>query len=178
MPLRHSVINAIEWTVAAFRSGLRTCLAVLCMGAALAGCNPADTPVSRDPTALRQFVRLGEQPQAVRFELATLPENNTGIGVPGPTDYVAFIVAIKLPASESARLAGKPRYANSVPVPEAFVRAWLSEPEKDALRRTTTEGGVAYNISSMTTRSTKRAIAIPVRADEWVLYIEYVAPST
>jgi len=45
------------------------------------------------------------------------------------------------------------------------------------LRRTATEGGMAYNISSMTTRSTQRAIAIPVRADEWVLYIEYVAPS-
>ena len=57
------------------------------------------------------------------------------------------------------------------------MRAWLTEPKKDALRRTATEGGMAYNISSMTTRSTTRAIAIPVRADEWVLYIEYVAPS-
>ena len=177
MTLRHSVINAIEWTVAACRSGLRLCLAVLCMCAALAGCGRADTQLNRDPTALRQYVRLEAPAQSVRFELATLPENNSGMGVPGPTDYVALIVAIKLPASESARLAGKPRYANPGPVPEAFVRAWLSEPEKAALQRTTTEGGVAYNISSMTTRSTKRAIAIPVRADEWVLYIEYVAPS-
>ncbi|WP_439893580.1 hypothetical protein ACS7SF_27285 (plasmid) [Ralstonia sp. 25C] len=170
-------MNAITWTVAACRSSLRQCLAVFCMGAVLAGCGQADTQVNRDPTALRQYVRLEAPPQSVRFELATLPENNSGMGVPGPTDYVALIVAIKLPPSESARFAGKPRYVNPGPVPEAFVRTWLTEPEKAALRRTATEGGVAYNISSMTTRSTKRAIAVPVRADEWVLYIEYVAPS-
>lgn len=64
--------------------------------------------------------------------------------------------------------------------PEPWKRlrhTWLTEAEKDALRRTATEGGVAYNTSSMTTPSAKRAIAAPVRADEWVLYIEYVAPS-
>lgn len=150
--------------------------AILCVAATIFGCTRTELPVNTNVAELRQYVRLSTPPTASRFELATLPENNTGIGVPGPTDYVALVAAIKLPRSGASLIESQPRSSESTPVPEAFLRAWLSAPEKDALRRVSTQASVAYNISALATGPAKRAIAIPVSAEDWVLYLEYVAP--
>jgi hypothetical protein len=149
---------------------------MLCVAVAIVACVRTEPPINTSVAEFSQYVRLSTLPTASRFELATLPENNTGIGVPGPTDYVALIAAIKLPASGASLITSQPRFAESTPVPEAFRRAWLSAPEKDALRRASIQGSVAYKIRALATHPTKRALAIPVSAEEWVLYLEYVAP--
>ncbi|CAJ0731669.1 Uncharacterised protein [Ralstonia pickettii] len=114
-------------------------------------------------------------PAAARFEIATLPERNDE-GVPGPTDYVALIAAIRPQGPDNAIIANQPRIGEAAAVPEAFLRAWLSEGEKDALQRAAAPDGTAYNIRALTRQAAKRAIAVPLNAGEWVLYIEYVAP--
>lgn len=157
---------------------LRRWLTVPCVAAALLGCSPSDTRVSSDTASLVQYVSLGVPPKAVRFELATLPESNVSDGgLPGPTDYVALIAAIALHESESKRITDQPRYTGQQPIPEAFLRTWLSDSEKTALREALFQkGGLAYDVSRLATRPTKRAAAIPVDPEHWVLYLEYASP--
>lgn len=151
---------------------------MLCVAAALAGCSQRDARTSSDTASLTQYIRLCTPPKVVRFELATLPESNTGDnGLSGPTDYVALIAAITLPQSESKRITDQPRYTERQPIPEAFLRAWLLEPEKTALRDAASQkSGPAYDVGHLVTRHAKRAIAIPTDTEHWVLYIEYLAP--
>ncbi|KHK58056.1 hypothetical protein PI87_06510 [Ralstonia sp. A12] len=148
------------------------------MVAALVGCDRSDTHVSSGTASLAQYIHLNAQPKAVRLELATLPERNpSDSGVPRPTDYVALIAAVTLKDSDGKEITDQPRYAERQPIPEAFLRAWLSSAEKTALRDAFSQkGGLAYDVSQLVTRPTKRAVAIPMDADHWVLYLEYVAP--
>ena len=90
--------------------------------------------------------------------------------------YVALIAAIRPQGPDNAIIANQPRIGEAAAVPEAFLRAWLSEGEKDALQRAAAPDGTAYNIRALTRQAAKRTIAVPLNAGEWVLYIEYVAP--
>ena len=150
-------------------------LGLFCIAVTIAGCARDDARPNTNVAALSQYIHLSVPPAAARFEMATLPEHNDE-GVPGPTDYVALIAAIRLQGPDNVIIANQPRNGEAAAVPEAFLRAWLSAPEKDALRRAATPGGTGYNISALTSQPAKRAIAVPVNAGEWVLYIEYVAP--
>jgi len=153
-------------------------LAMLCIAAAIVGCSRDDSRVSTDTASLAQYIRLGVPPKATRFELATLPEGNAdGRSLPGPTDYVALIAAVTLSPSDRKRIIDQPRYTERQPIPDAFIRAWLSDSESAALRNVfSPTGGLAYDVSRLATRPTKRAVAIPMDAEHWVLYLEYVAP--
>lgn len=171
-------MNAFEWIGAAGRNVARHHLAVLCMGAVLAGCDSTDTRVNHDPASLGQYIRLGELPQAVRYEVATLPESNgRADGVPGPTDYVALIAAVTMSAAEKP-MTSRPFYTGQQPIPEPFLRQWLTAAEQSALHDGALQekGRPAYNVADLATRPVKRAIAVPVDAEHWVFYLEYVAP--
>ncbi len=157
------------------KRGLSRLLGLFCIAVAIAGCTRDDPRPNTNVTALSQHIHLSMPPAAARFEIATLPERNDE-GVPGPTDYVALIAAIRPQGPDNAIIANQPRIGEAAAVPEAFLRAWLSEGEKDALQRAAAPDGTAYNIRALTRQAAKRAIAVPLNAGEWVLYIEYVAP--
>ena len=178
MALRHAVMNAFDWIGAACRNGGRHYLTALCMGAALAGCDSTDTRVSHDAASLRQHIRPGALPQAVRYEVATLPESNgRADGVPGPTDYVALIAAVTLSPAERP-ITNRPFHTAQQPIPEPFLRQWLTAAEKAALHDGALQekGRLAYNVADLATRPVTRAIAVPVDAEHWVFYLEYVTP--
>lgn len=164
--------------ITTFRYGPLRWLAMLCMVAALLGCDRGDMHVSSDAASLAQYVRLDTRPKAARLELATLPEGNAdGRSLPGPTDYVALIAAVTLSPSDSKHITDQPRHTERQSIPDAFIRAWLSDSESAALRNVFSQtGGLAYDVSRLATRPTKRAVAIPMDAEHWVLYLEYVAP--
>ncbi len=131
-----------------------------------------------DPKTFSEQLTLSGPMENVRFEIVTLPESKGADGDLGPTDYVAFLATATLTTEDAERVSTQPKISRSGTIPRAFVRPWLNASERSTLEGFFYQGrGGAHDIANLVSRPTKRAIALPLDNDQWLFYLEYVAPN-
>lgn len=138
-----------------------------------------DINVSHDKERLQTFLSLPGNSLEVSWELATLPEQLDG-AISGPTDYVSLIAAVHLHPNDKDELLGKVRPPSSFQgFPTQFVRSWLSEEQKKALRRASTgervNGLIDAGFLVKKDRPYRHAVGLVVN-DVLVIYVNYVSP--
>lgn len=141
-------------------------------------CSKETMEPNTDAKTFSQQLTLTGPMENVRFEIVTLPESKGAGGDLGPTDYVALVARATLSTTDVERLSAQPRVSRSGTIPRSFVRDWLNAEEKYTLEGFFYQGrGIAHDIANLVSRPTKRAIALPLGNDQWLFYLEYVAPN-
>lgn len=135
--------------------------------------------VSHNKERLQSFLSLPGNSMDVSWEIATLPEKQDS-GVPGPTDYVSLIAAIRLypvPAEKDELLSKTKPLSSFQGFPTQFVRSWLPEGPKKVLiqasRGESVNGLIDVGFYVKKDRPYKQAFGLLI-GDILVIYVNYV----
>jgi len=128
---------------------------------------------------LGKYLAVPKATTGVAWELVTLPEHNDGpFDVPGPTDYVALVAALRMAAADrDAFLSTLPSRRPAGSLPGKFVHDWMTPDVVAGCRGLWSGTGDAARDARAIVRASCRFAAAGAYAQGVVVYVEYVAPN-